>query len=334
MIRAKLAIGPLSSEIIEAVYRYSDRHGDELMLIASKNQIDFDGGYVNNWTTADYARFLFSMRQQYPRSRVLICRDHCGPGFRDGKKETLDDSFRTVEEDVKCGFHLLHLDLCRYEADQNTKIDEIKKLMQYALEMNPKVMFEVGTDENDGNLEAANVEEVEKNVESILEVTKPEFYVLQTGSLIKEARQVGCFEKKVVVQFCDLLNRYKIKLKEHNADYLTSGQIGERRGLVGAVNIAPQLGVIQTSTVLNQCLIHGISTEAFMRLVYGGGKWKKWSLGHLDNYYAATLVAGHYHFHDEEYQNITRQLSDHLNLSELVIQCVEKVIYHYLKSLS
>lgn len=46
--RYKLGIGALSSEIIEAVFRYSNNNLIPLMLIASKNQIDWDGGYVNN----------------------------------------------------------------------------------------------------------------------------------------------------------------------------------------------------------------------------------------------------------------------------------------------
>ena len=36
----KIGIGPMSSEVIEAVYKYSSINNKELMLIASKNQID------------------------------------------------------------------------------------------------------------------------------------------------------------------------------------------------------------------------------------------------------------------------------------------------------
>ena len=54
----KIGIGPMSSEVIEAVYRYSATNNKELMLIASKNQIDYKSGYVNNWSTKDYSKFL------------------------------------------------------------------------------------------------------------------------------------------------------------------------------------------------------------------------------------------------------------------------------------
>ena len=51
----KIGIGPMSSEVIEAVYKYSSINNKELMLIASKNQIDHNGGYVNNWNTKEYS---------------------------------------------------------------------------------------------------------------------------------------------------------------------------------------------------------------------------------------------------------------------------------------
>lgn len=327
-IQSRLAVGPLSEEIIEGTVRYSHNHGVELMLISSMNQIDWNGGYVNNWTTSQYSKFFNSLKNKYPKSTVYLCRDHCGPNFKDHNQEI--DVIKTITEDIRNGFRLIHLDLCR-SAD---KTNEIKELMRYALSLNNDILFEVGTDENDGNVIANNLESVERDLEDILQICKPEFYVLQTGSLVKEAKQVGCFEVKIVTQFCELLKKYDIKLKEHNADYLTSGQIKERVGLVGAMNIAPQLGVVQTSVVLNQCLIHGISTDSFMRTVYEGNRWRKWSLGHLNNYYASTLVAGHYHFTCEEYLNIIFKLNKHLNIKELIISSIEKVINHYVQGLS
>lgn len=331
MTNATLAVGPLSSRIIEATFEYSEQHNVELMLIASRNQIDVHGGYVNNWTTRAYMHFISNMKALYPNSKVLVCRDHCGPGFKDGIKDTIESTYETVETDIKLGFDLIHIDLCRSELTQDDKIAESKRLMEFGLKINPNIMFEVGTDENDG-CSFANTETVESNIKSIIEVAKPEFYVLQTGSLIKEAKQVGHFEKKLVSKFSELLSTYDVKIKEHNADYLTHGQIKERTGLVGAMNIAPQLGVIQTSTILNLCLIHGISLEAFMRLVHEQGRWKKWSLGHLDNHYASTLVAGHYHFCHEEYQRIEAQLSEYVNLSDVIVQSIKNVIGHYLSA--
>ena len=77
----KIGIGPMSSEVIEAVYKYSSINNKELMLIASKNQIDYNKGYVNNWKTSNFSKFIKSMKKKYKNAKVKICRDHCGPGF-------------------------------------------------------------------------------------------------------------------------------------------------------------------------------------------------------------------------------------------------------------
>ena len=63
-IDSTLGIGPMSSEVIEAVFRYSNYYRKPLMLIASKNQIDWRGGYVNGWKTENYKSFIDQMRQQ------------------------------------------------------------------------------------------------------------------------------------------------------------------------------------------------------------------------------------------------------------------------------
>ena len=64
-LSATLGIGPMSSEIIEAVFRFSHYYRKQLMLIASKNQIDYSGGYVNNWNTAQYCLYYIHIQQTY-----------------------------------------------------------------------------------------------------------------------------------------------------------------------------------------------------------------------------------------------------------------------------
>ena len=53
----------------------------------------------------------------------------------------------------------------------------------------------------------------------------------------------------------EILQRYQKKydlfVKEHNCDYLTSFQIKERREAgINAINVAPELGYLQTKTTI------------------------------------------------------------------------------------
>ena len=139
-IKSKLGLGPMSSEIIEAVFKNSQENKNQLMLIASKNQIDYGGGYVNNWTTKEYSQFLSSMKEKYPKSDVKTCRDHCGPGFN--KNFSLGDSYKTMEEDIKQGFDLIHIDFCKFKGDLEEKLKESKKAIEFCSKLNPNILFE------------------------------------------------------------------------------------------------------------------------------------------------------------------------------------------------
>ena len=56
-----LGIGPMSGNCIDAAIELSNQFDTMLMLIASRRQIDsdeFGRGYVNNWTTSQFAEYV------------------------------------------------------------------------------------------------------------------------------------------------------------------------------------------------------------------------------------------------------------------------------------
>lgn len=329
MLKAKLALGPMSSEVIEASFRYSHFRRKQLMLIASKNQIDYSGGYVNNWTTKQYREFMMMMKNKYPNSDIKICRDHCGPGFN-GKYD-LQDTYNTIKSDIENGFELIHIDFCLHKADKEEKLRESRKAIEYCLKLNSKILLEIGTDENEGmNFNISNLEELKKEINFFKSFCKPEFYVVQTGSLIKEINQVGNFNKEFVANVSRILNVDGIRLKEHNADYLSLTDLKERAGIVDAMNIAPQLGVVQTVFVLNKCLVYGINFDDFIEETYKKGKWKKWMYKNSEeNKFLCSIISGHYNFSSDKYKKIIAQLSKKEDIQESIISAIMEVIEHY-----
>ncbi len=327
--KPELAIGPMSSEIVETVFYYSNFFRQSLMLIASKNQVDYNGGYVNDWTTDEYMDFVKKMRKLYPLANVKICRDHCGPGFN-GNYD-IKDVYRTIRTDIRAGFDLIHIDLCHFQGSHDERLEASRKAVEYCLELNPDIELEIGTDENQGtNYSLPNIQEWEREIDFFQKFCKPTFYVVQTGSLVMEINQVGNFNKSFTEKVSKLIRSKGLKLKEHNADYLTKEQIKDRVGLVDAMNIAPQLGVIQTMTVLSRCLIYGIPTEKFFLEAYNGGKWKKWMKDNSpENKMLCCLIAGHYHFNSKAYKEIVRQLADRENIKEVIMNSIVMVIQHY-----
>jgi hypothetical protein len=326
-----LALGPISSEIIEAVFHYSHFHREPLMLIASKNQIDHSGGYVNNWRTKQYMQFVSEMKRQYSNAEIKICRDHCGPGFNGN--DDLKDVYKTIDTDIANGFDLIHIDFCHFKDTKDKQLMETKKAIQYCLKRKPKIELEIGTDENQGtNYSLPNLKEWEKEIDFFLDCCKPLYYVVQTGSLVREIGQAGTFNKPFVANVHKMLQSKGLKLKEHNADYLSKDEITMRRGIVDAMNNAPQLGVVQTQAVLTRCLIYGIKVDTFLDEVYVGGKWKKWlNMNTADNKMLCSIIAGHYHFSSSMYKEIIRQLSEKEDIKGIIINAISSVIHHYVQ---
>jgi hypothetical protein len=328
-IASNLGIGPMSLESVEAVFRYSHFHRKQLMLIASKNQVDWSGGYVNNWTTKTYMKHVREMKKSYPQADVLICRDHCGPGFNGN--HNLKDVYKTIEDDIKNGFDLIHIDFCHYKGTYKDQLNESGKAIKYMFSIKPDILLEVGTDENMGsNYSVSNLDEIGKEVDFFNEFCKPDFYVVQTGSLVMEINQAGSFNKDFAKKASLLLKSRGVKMKEHNADYLTRDQIASRRGNVDAMNIAPQLGVIQTHFVLNKCLVYGIDFSDYMEVVYKGNKWRKWlKKNGPENIFLCSAIAGHYHFNSGAYKKIIDQLEEREDIRENIISVLTDLIDHY-----
>lgn len=327
----ELAVGPMSPEIVEATFRYSQSNKEPLMLIASKNQVDYNGGYVNNWTTKSYMQFVDKMKAKYPKACIKVCRDHCGPGFNGNYK--LDDTYATIDEDIRRGFDLMHIDFCHYQGPKKEQLEETKRAILHCLALDPSIEIEIGTDENTGaNYGERKLAEIERDIDFFKQFCRPTFYVVQTGSLVKEINQVGTFNESFIKKVAALFKKKALKLKEHNADYLAKKDIQLRKGIVDAQNIAPQLGVIQTQIVITKCLIYGIPITAFLREVYEGEKWKKWMHNNTpENKKLCAIIAGHYHFAGPAYRMVMQELNHREDIKETIIGAVSNVIDHYVQ---
>lgn len=320
----------MSPEIIEAVFRHSHKYRKQLMLICSRNQVDESSGYV--FTTQQYVDYIAKMERKYAKSNVIVCRDHCGPGFGADTGKDLDGTKNTIRCDLEHGFDLIHIDLCLAQGmSHEDKICNTLDLMRYARDILSDVMFEIGTDENIGVAEV-NIDRIVADINRCQNVANPTFYVVQTGSLVYEVHNAGSFGAEKVRDMHQALQTCGTKLKEHNADYLTTKQIIDRNGIVDAVNIAPQLGVVQTSHVLSKALLYGIDAQPFISEVVHGGEWEKWS-DSPNNHHLCALVAGHYHFNGPEYRYLIDKLALQLDIRESIIGEITEVIEHYLFAL-
>jgi hypothetical protein len=323
----RLGFGPMSPEAIKAICTYTYDTKRPLMIIASRNQVDADSGYV--MTTPELRKLLNTQPTDY----VWMCRDHCGPYFLDSEKglnlkKAVEATKKTIAYDIEQGFDLIHIDTSR--VDDTYGIAE--ELFKFATNLNPNVRFEFGTEENVGV--AAGAIKYREDVAFAKNMPNLEFVVAQTGSLCHEDHQAGTFEIDTVRDLVRVANENGVKLKEHNADYLTPLEVQLRRAAgVHAMNIAPQLGVVQTKLLKELCLARAGETlwNDFSKVVLASNRWKKWTDSDQDT--QKVIVAGHYCFNTPEYRAILDALSQHTNWDEEIQQALWQVFDNYTTNL-
>jgi len=304
---------------------HADRHQRPLMIIASRNQVDVNSGYV--MTTGQLAQQVKSTANAF----VMLCRDHCGPYFLDveralSNRQAIEATKNTIAADIENGFDLIHIDTSRCDRSY----DVADELINFSLKLNPNILFEFGTEENVGV--AAGIRKYQEDVKFASQFPNMRFVVAQTGSLTMEDRQVGSFDTAIVRKLVRFANTAGVQLKEHNADYLTAAQVQQRRDAgVHALNIAPQLGVIKTKTILALAEQYNVDTSAFRTAVLGSNKWSKWHIDGDNNVKVAT--AGHYCYRTPEFLELTDQLEQHVSWPAAVKTVIDDVLNLYYTNL-
>lgn len=365
-----LGVGPMSKNCIDAAIELSNEHDAPLFLIASRRQIDseeFGGGYVNNWTTEDFAGYVIDNDQ---KGKILLARDHGGPWQNTTEinqnlslRRAMDSAKLSYLRDLEAGVQVLHIDPS-VDINGSANIDQIIErvfdLYEYcwtnAKRLGKEVIFEVGTEEQSGGTNTQ--EELDYTLNKLFEFCKrnrllePSFVVIQTGTKVMEMRNVGSFDTPLrvanelpaeiqVPKMIEICNRYGIMMKEHNTDYLSDEALQWHPRLgIHAANVAPEFGVIETLALLSILEREGLTSIAtnFLDLSYNSRKWEKWM---LPNSKASdrdrSVICGHYVFSTPEVIEIKNKAIFELNkkqiyLDEYLKNEVKKGIYRYMKN--
>jgi len=293
----KLGVGTMSPSIVELCLEYSYLHNFPIMLIASRNQVDVNSGYA--YTIGSLTAHVKN-HKWYDPDRVLICRDHCGPFFSDLDKNhslqyATDRCIETILADIKHGFDLIHIDISKVNAEHQERI--AATLINITKTANPNIMIEFGSEDNTGEDLEDSLARLKAQLDFALRF-KPnvKFFVSQTGSLTKHT-QVGQFNEIIARGTADLIHSYNLLFKEHNADYLSQKQIARhKRHGIDAMNIAPQLGSIQTSIIHDLGKDLGLIYNNFRDYVLSKEYWKRWVTPEVIDDQTKFIASGHYCF--------------------------------------
>ena len=365
-----LGVGPMSVNCVDAAIELANEHEVPLMLIASRRQIDsedFGGGYVNNWTTDEFARYVIDRDQ---KGKVLLARDHGGPwqSLKEkdaglGLRRAMESAKSSYRADLAAGFQVLHIDPSvdiHGKPDIDEVLDRVFDLYEYcwsqAQQLRQEVIFEIGTEEQSGSTNSQ--EELDYTLNEVQKfcikyrLPQPTFVVIQCGTRVMETRNVGSFDSPIRVaneipteiqlpKMIEICNRYGIFMKEHNTDYLSDEALQWHPRLgIHAANVAPEFGVAETRALLAVLESNGLQTLAdqFLQTAFNSSKWEKWMLKDTK----ATdrdraIIAGHYVFSRPECVELKAKAGmalarNGINLEQHLKQEVKLCILRYLRN--
>jgi len=285
----RLFVGPMSKEIVDISCEYS-RDKEILGLIPSRRQIENTGGYVNNWNTKEFCKYVRSLN-----SDVIITRDHGGPS----QGQVKDDGLKSFDSDIQSGFDILHIDPWKTCKTNEEGIEKTKDLILYCSKRNSDLSFEVGTEESIFPYEPEDLNYMlTKLRDDLLEkFNLIKFAVVQSGVKISGTKNIGNFDPRRLEKMIKIIDKFSLLSKEHNGDYLSFNDIHLRAKIgLDSINIAPEFGVTQTRILL---AYSDISFEDALTTCIKSKKFEKWIPDDLMDNPPNSLVvevSGHYNF--------------------------------------
>jgi len=229
-------------------------------------------------------------------SSTIIKRDHSGPG----QGQSDDDGYQSLSEDCKY-LDLIHIDPWKKYPAFKLGLKETIKMIEHCYDLNPNLQYEVGTEEAIRRFEPYEVEQLVIELKTNLapEVfAKIKYLVIQSGTSLKGNTQTGAYDSKRLLDMIAVAKKHNLISKEHNGDYIPVNIIHEKFNLgLDSINIAPEFGLIETQTYLDQMQEDSEEFQNFWQLCYDSYKWVKWvdsSFDPIANKKELIQICGHY----------------------------------------
>ena len=293
----KYFVGPMSKNVVDAIIEF----GGDFGFIPSRRQVDYNGGYVNNWTTGEFATYV--------NGRVPIQRDHGGVG----QGYAPDNGINSFIHDSMY-FDIIHIDPWKVYQDYGEGLQETINNINFIYLRNSEIKFEIGTEESIRRFEDYELQNLLRRLESELMpkiFDNIEYAVVQSGVGLDLGKQTntGTFDPDRLEKMVSICKKFGKKSKEHNGDYLSNKEYKDRFDLgLDSINIAPEFGQLETLCYLDEM---GDDIEDYYQICYDSKRWEKWVDNDFvpeDNKKELIKICGHYVFSDERFIEIKPEI--------------------------
>jgi len=290
----KFYVGPMSKNIVDSIIEFTTETEGKIGFIPSRRQVEYNGGYVNKWTTKQFS--------EYVDGRVLIQRDHGGPG--QGYFD--DDGYESFGHDAVC-FDMIHIDPWKKYPKYETGLALTIESINYINEVNPNMLFEVGTEESIRYFAPGDLERLLWDLSESISphlFRKIKYAVVQSGVGLDLGKRANTrtFDEGRLREMVRVCEKFNLLSKEHNGDYLANEEVAKRFDIgLDAINIAPEFGQIETMCYLDEM---GDDIEEYYKICFDSRRWEKWvseDFAPAENKKELIEICGHYVLSDERF---------------------------------
>ena len=285
----------MSKNVVDSIIEFDGNFG----FIPSRRQVDYNGGYVNSWTTGEFATYV--------NGRVPIERDHGGIG--QGYKH--DDGIESFMHDCRY-FDKIHIDPWKEYQDFDKGLQETIDCINfiYLVMEKKKIKFEVGTEESIRRFEVDELDKLLRHLKGKLEPAifkNIECVVVQSGVGLDLGKQnnSGTFDPDRLEKMINICKKFGKKSKEHNGDYLSNDEYKVRFDLgLDSINIAPEFGQLETLCYLEEM---GEDIDEYYNICYESKRWEKWVDKDFipeNNKKELIKICGHYALSDKKFLDV------------------------------
>ena len=298
----KFHIGPMSKNTVDAIIEFCNETNNNIGFIPSRRQIEYNGGYVNKWSTHEFSKYV--------NNRLPITRDHAGPNQGCIK----DNGYKSLMHDCS-NFNMIHIDPWIKYPKYEDGLQHTIEMIEFIYKHNPRIEYEVGTEESIRKFKPKELNVLLNDLYVRLEekiFNQIKYVVVQSGTSLEENTNTGKYNSTRLSQMIQVVKKYNKLTKEHNGDYLPISLIKEKFNLgLDSINLAPEFGQIETKVYLNK-----IKKEKpkLLNLLYGicydSNKWKKWvnkDFNPLIQKEKLINICGHYNFSNLNFKKIKNE---------------------------
>lgn len=315
----KLWISPLNLDIINISKIY------DIGYIISENQVSHDKSGYTSFTVE-------SLRKLLPNKQIWRDHSSCNNDL--------------LEKDIKF-LNGIHLDVFKSFPNKSIEeyAEEISRKIKFCCDINPNIMFEIGTEEAIFKYE---FDYLAKLFNLIQKQLKPSFFnqikfaVIQCGTKIINGQNEnhGEFDSKRLIKFYTFCELNNIKPKEHNTDYIKNHYLSEKVELIDKnlyINIAPEVGSIISSKIYENSSTD--NKEKFFKLVIKNNNLQKWLNKPLSQFLKdeedenkaklkIVKIGGHYVFNNPDFFEIYKDTYNKgLNDLDYYLMTKNKILY-------